>query len=43
MTVVAFAGGIPMVGEFWWAGCLEEPVFLGRLYRLDQLPSCKGY
>lgn len=27
------------LGSFWWAGRLEEMEFLGRLYRLDELPS----
>lgn len=26
-------------GKFWWAGRLDEPAFLKRLYPLDQLPS----
>jgi hypothetical protein len=27
------------LGKFWWAGRLEEPAFLERLYRLSDLPS----
>jgi hypothetical protein len=27
------------LGKFWWAGRLEEPAFLSRLYRLAELPS----
>ena len=27
------------LGKFWWAGRLDEPAFLNRLYRLSDLPS----
>ncbi|MBF6216250.1 abortive infection family protein [Nocardia puris] len=27
------------LGKIWWAGRLEEPTFLARLYPLDQMPS----